>query len=573
MYSAKTNVQVLVSLLKQHGVRHAVLSPGSRNMAIVKSLEGDPFFTTYSVVDERSAAYFAIGVSLANQEPTLISCTSAQATRNYLPGMTEAYYRGTPLVVVTADYPQEFIRQGNMQAIDQRSIPSDAAKVSVTLPLAADSRSTRYCEQLVNQALLELVQNGPGPVHINIPIADHWDGGIPTLPEYARIHRYQHLDRWPDLTHKRVMVLVGQHNEFSETQRVALEDFARATGAVVYVNRLSNYFGAQAVSGSLLVENMDQRAFNSYKPDLLITIGGQHGDYGISDRLKAAEGFEHWRVAQDGRLEDTYGNLTAVFQTTEQEFFEHYSARTDAPNPSRDFLALWQEGEAKRIIPTSLPLSHALVAATFADRIPEHSVVHFGILSSLRNWNFFAAREDVFGYSNVAAFGIDGCLSTFIGHAHATSRLCLLIIGDLAFFYDMNIVGVRSIPANARVVLVNNGGGGEFRLYSHVADSFGDEANEHIAAAGHFGSARGWVESMGWRYLSARSAEELHQSTGEFLADSSRPVLLEVFTTMQDDSDGVRLIREANTLESLERRLARRLPPQVKKIARTVLGR
>lgn len=572
MYSSKKNVRILVALLKEHGVEHAVISPGSRNLALVVSLENDTDFTCHSVVDERSAAYYAIGLSLAHAAPVLLSCTSAQATRNYIPGMTEAFYRGVPLVVVTADYRESAIGQGTMQAIDQMSIPADSARTSVRLPLIKDADDEAYCERLVNEALLELRHHGTGPVHIDLPILAHWDGSAPTLPTVKKIRRYTVADDLPPISARRVMVAVGQHAPFSPMQSDTLDRFAERYGAVVFINHLSNYHGPNAVHGSLLIENMDSKAFAIYRPDLLITIGGQLGDYGFDGMMRQLS-FQHWRVHEDGAVRDTYGRLTDVFEMSMEQFFAKMCDQ-EAPPASDAFIGLWAKANARRRIPDDLPLSHAFIAAELSDKVPNDSVMHFAILSALRNWNFFELDPSISGFANVAAFGIDGCLSTFLGHAAGTDQLCFLVIGDLSFFYDMGAVGIRGHRSNARILLVNNRGGGEFTLYSHVAASIpGDVTERYIAASGHHGAARSWVESMGWRYIGVDSKEAFRDSIDEFLGASDQPIVMEVFTTMSDDSEGVRAIRAANTIESLERRIARRLPPRAKTVAKKVLGR
>lgn len=564
MYASQKNIQILVALLKEHGVRRVVISPGSRNMALARSLESDLDFMCYSVVDERSAAYFAVGLSLEHGEPVALSCTSAQATRNYIPGMTEAYYRGVPLVTITADYKPSLVGVGTMQAIEQMSIPKDTAKVSVQLPVVRDADDEWHCARLVNEALLGLQHHGSGPVHIDLPVEEHWEGGVSTLPAVKKIERHTRWDHsLPRIAGHRVLIAVGEHAPFSHDQEQALAEFADAYGAVVYTNHLSNYHGAGAVEGSLVVLNIQAEDIERYRPDLLITIGDQIGDYDIDGFLRTAKA-EHWRVHLDGRLLDTYKTLTHVFEMPEGEFFSHYTA--DAPgSPDPAYREVWAIANAKRTIPEDLPLSHAFVAGSLAPRIPAGSNIHFAILSAFRNWNFFSLDPSVRAYSNVAAYGIDGCLSTFIGHSVASERMSFLVIGDLSFFYDMNSIGIRHVRNNARVVLVNNNGGGEFRLYSNAADRyFGEAANTHIAAAGHHGSAKGWVESMGWGYIEVRTKQELAEQADHFLADSSKPVLMEVFTTMEADSDGVRLIREANPHATLRKRLARILPESVK---------
>lgn len=573
MYTTQRNVQVTVSLLKAHGISDIVLSPGSRNMGFVRSVETDPFFTTYSVVDERSAAYFAIGLYLETGRPVVINCTSAQATRNYIPGMTEAYYRNIPLVVVTADYKPSLIGQGTMQALDQMSIPRDSAKASVLLPVVVDDLDENYCVRLVNEALLELHHDGPGPVHINIPTPDHWPGGTRELSEFRRISRITSDDPFPRIGSRRVLVAVGQHQPFDEATREALDRFAEKFNCVVYVNPLSNYSGPRSLQANLILEGMDRRTFDLFAPDLLITIGGQMGDYAFDSRIRVPA-FEHWSVTQDGKVRDTYSKLSSVFKMTEKQFLLASVAHEADPVNVNEYFELWRDACARRVVPETLPLSHALVAATLAPKLIPNSVVHFGILSSFRNWAYHELPSHSDYYCNVAAFGIDGCVSTFVGQACGNrDRQTILVVGDLSFFYDMNALGIRHLGANARVVMVNNGGGGEFQLYSNPATEFGAESDRHIAATGHFGSAEGWVRSRGWRYIRVDKRQHLAAALDTLLGQSDVPVFVEVFTTMDDDSDAVRMLVAANSSRSLEGKLVAALSPKSKRRIKKYLRR
>ena len=570
MYSNQKNILTLVALLKAHGVKDVVLSPGGRNMPLVRSLESDPFFNCYSVVDERSAVYFAIGISLEKQAPVVLSCTSAQATRNYIPGLTEAYYRGIPLVAVTADYRSSLIGQGTMQAIEQMSIPVDTNKISVKLPVINNDDDEKYCARLVNEALLELDHHGTGPVHIDIPTDELWAGSVDSLPEVKKIERYVLGDDLPKLDpKKKILIAVGEHAPFSEIEQRALDDFSVKHNAVVYTNHLSNYHGPRSVNANLILEAMDTNIFKEYHPDILITIGDQIGDYSFDNKMKSSQP-EHWRVHEDGAVRDTYGTLTKVFELKDADFFSAYTPKGKSSS-LQSYYDAWLSVSKEKVVPDSLPLSHAYVASVFAPKIPANSVVHFAILNSLRNWNYFDMNSTIQGYSNVAAFGIDGCMSTFLGHSVATDKLSFLVIGDLSFFYDMNSIGIRHIKNNVRIILVNNNGGGEFRLFNHPANEFGDDANTHIAAAGHNGAAQAWVESMGWEYIRIETKEQLHEAADSFVSVSDKPILIEVFTTMKADSDGVEQMIETNSKLSLQGKIYRKLGPKMKRTARKIL--
>jgi 2-succinyl-5-enolpyruvyl-6-hydroxy-3-cyclohexene-1-carboxylate synthase len=574
MIVAHKNVRILLSLLKQYNIRHFVLSPGSRNIPLVKSVEDDPFFTCYSVVDERSAAYFAVGLSLEVRSPVVITCTSAQATRNYLPGMTEAFYRKAPVLAVTNDYDESFTDQMTMQSIRQMSIPSDCANVSVDIPIIKDGNDEHLVTRRINQALDALTRNGGGPAHVNLRINQHWVRGDDELEPARKITRRLPLDaEWPVIGRRKVLLVMGQHHPFSEVEMRAVERFAEKHDVAIYVNHISNYNGAKSVHGNL---RLSTGGFGELLPDLVITIGGHLGDYAIDGALKKA-GVEHWRVREDGSYCDTYNSLTNIFECTDQYFFERMT-KVAAEEAGNGYYTRWIGEAGKSSLPEQFPLSHALVAQKLSPHIPDGSNMHFAILNSLRFWEFFNLKPSIRCYSNVAGFGIDGDLSTFLGQSVASDALNFLIIGDLSFFYDMNSIGIRHLKNNIRVVMVNNGGGGEFRLKTHAADNFGDNSNRHIAAAGHFGdSAEGWVKNNHFEYLAVRTEEDLDRALPILVKLSDRPVLMEVFTTMGDDAGALKSIIDVNNRTPQSQKIAQAIkdsiPLDMKKGIKKIFGR
>jgi len=573
MITAHKNVRIFLSLLKQYNVRYFVISPGSHNMSVIKSVEDDPFFTCYSVVDERSAAYFAIGLSLEVRAPIAIICTSAQATRNYMPGMTEAFYRKAPILVVTSDYDENFTNQQNIQSIRQMSIPSDTANVSVDIPVIKDANDEYLANRRINEALDALTHKGGGPAHVNLRINEPWIRGKDLLEPARKITRYLPLNAgWPKIGDKKILIIVGQHHPLSKSEILSIENFARKHDAVFYVNHISNYNGDKSIHGNIFLWRGGLR---NLRPDLLITIGGVLGDYPINDALKNA-GIEHWRVCEDGNFSDTYNSLTKIFECSEQYFFSRM-ADAKSEESGDGYFKDWQRELCKTCIPDFLPLSHALVAKKLSPIIPPHSNLHFAILNSLRNWELFTINHSIMCYSNVAGFGIDGSLSTFLGQSVASERLNILIIGDLSFFYDMNAIGIRHIKNNVRIVLVNNHGGCEFRMYGHPANQFGDASDRYIAAVGHFGkSAEGWVKNNNFKYLVARTKDELDTALNILVNESDKPILLEVFTTMEDDSNALRAIvdvnnfslRSKNIIQTIKNDILSDLKDHIKKFIR-----
>lgn len=530
-------------------------------MSIVKSVEDDPFFTCYSVVDERSAAYFAVGLSLEVRAPVAISCTSAQATRNYIPGLTEAYYRKAPVLAITADYELGFIDQQNMQALRQMSIPSDTANVSVDLDVVKDDIDEQLAVRNVNLALDALVRSGGGPAHINVRIAKHWERGADELESYRKITRHVPADpEWPELAGRKILIVVGQHHPFSSDELNAIESFAGKYNTAIYVNHISNYNGLKSVHGNL---RLKAAPFGDLEPDLLITIGGHLGDYSLDGKLRNLK-LEHWRVSADGQYADTYNMVTKVFECSDAEFFRRM-AETAPEDFGHSYYEQWQKELGRVSLPENYPLSHATVAQKLSPLVPVNSNLHFAILNSMRIWEFFSIDPSICCYSNVAGFGIDGCLSTFLGQSIASDELNFLITGDLSFFYDMNAIGIRQLKNNIRIVLVNNHGGCEFRLKSNAADGFGDGANRHIAAAGHFGdSAEGWVRNNGFDYIGVRNEADLALAAGRFVQPNNKPMLMEVFTEMKDDADALEAITMHNDQTPQAKKLVRSLRRGIK---------
>ena len=540
-YTDEKNVQMLIYLMKAHNIKKVVASPGTTNLTFLGSIQSDPFFEIYSSVDERSAAYIACGLSEEGNEAVALTCTGATASRNYLSGLTEAYYRKLPILAITSTQHEGRIGQNIAQVIDRTSVPKDVAKISVNVPTVHDKEDEWACNLKLNKALLELTHNGGGPVHINLTTTYSRNYSIAKLPSTRIIKRFCYNDAFPDIKAFKVAVIVGSHKLWSEAQTKAVEDFCIKYNAVVLCDHTSNYFGKFAVHPSLLC------AQKQYKSpcrdiDLLIDIGDVSGA-AINLYVK-----EVWRVNPDGEIRDPFRKLTNVFQIEEKDFFEIYSEKKQDNNLCiydhyNEWIAECSKVASK--IP-ELPFSNFWIAKTLSDKLPDDIVMHFAILNTLRSWNFFYINTKYIGYCNTGGFGIDGAVSTIIGGALADpNHIHFGFVGDLAMFYDLNSLGNRHLPSNVRILVVNNGLGQEFRNYNHPAADFGEEANKYMAAAAHYGNKsklllKHFAEDLGFKYISAESKDEFLLNISDFTDTlNNKPIIFEVFTESEKENEAL----------------------------------
>lgn len=564
--TTEKNALIVISLLKAHGIRYVIASPGNTNTAFIGSIQKDPFFKIYSAVDERSAAYMACGLAAETGEAVVISCTGATASRNYIPGMTEAYYRKLPVLAVTSTQPTARIGHHVAQVIDRSSIQNDIARLSVRLPVVKDDEDHWECEVKVNTAILELTRHGGGPVHIDLPTTY----SLPfTEKETLRtrvIQRFTLTDNLPELkTDKRIAVFVGSHKPWSAEETKALEDFCDRYDAVVFCDHTSGYQGKGRLLFSLAAAQ-ELHAKAELKPDITLHIGEITGDY----PLLGMAGKEVWRISADGEIRDTFRRLRYVFEMPEASFFRRYAGESGGATEKSYYQQCAEFLETVRKKIPEIPFSNIWLASKMASKIPPGSVIHFGILNSLRTWNFFELPDNVASFSNVGGFGIDGGVSTLLGASLGNpNKLYYGVVGDLAFFYDLNAIGNRHTPNNLRVLLVNNGKGIEFRLYNHHAAHFGSDGDEFVAAAGHYGNksrslVKNFAESLGFEYFSASNKDEFEAAYQRFLEPSvtERPMLFEVFTDSDEESRALQIMH----------RLEVSADGRAKQVVRKVLG-
>ena len=567
MYSKIKNIQIIVSLLKQHGIRHLVLSAGTRHVPIAHSVENDPFFHCHSVVDERSAGYYAIGLAKELNEPVAIACTSSTATCNYTPAVAEAFYQKVPLLILTGDRDERLLGQLEDQMIDQVDMYRNFCKKCVNLPVVRDEMDEWQCTRLVNEAILELSHHGTGPVQINFQInqtlEEIADASAAKLPEYNMIRRVDAesgIAVWQEKArqlagYKRIMVLCGSSSPIPPAQQEAMSAFAARYNCAIVTEYLSNTECEGAINAYRAAESINGMGLRTVvAPDLVIFMGGN-----FVGRWKTLVRDQHdicasWAITPDGQVVDPFRNLNHVFECSPAFFFRTLAEL--APDGQNDRKLL---GDLTRLQEAAgLPTMPELIAKTnhyaaedgqplripedrlsafgamqaLAGQLPEDALLHLSILNSTRIMQLFPLAKGISVYSNIGTDGIDGSMSTFLGQAAAKpDRPCYLVIGDLSFFYDMNAAGMRDIGSNVHILLINNGGGAEF--YLSMGPVRLPQIDRHIAAS-HQHQAREWVEANGFRYMTADTQSSFDAQVAAFAA-AEGPVVFEVFTDKLSD--------------------------------------
>ncbi|MBU5405334.1 2-succinyl-5-enolpyruvyl-6-hydroxy-3-cyclohexene-1-carboxylic-acid synthase [Paraeggerthella hongkongensis] len=543
MYTAIKNVQILIALLKKKGVRIVVHSPGGCDLAIGHSLENDPFFTCYSVVDERSAVFFAMGLSMSKNEPVALVCTSGTAVSNYSSGLAEAYYKGVPLVAITADRHPYLLNQLETQKINQERIFQDVTKCEVTLPVASNSTDEWYCERVINEAFLAMDHGTPGPVHINVPVVGSSAGfAVENLPEVTLVERVtceSDSELWKEKVEelfscKKILVVLGENDRFSEQNLASIEQFALRTGCVVSVEHMSSYKGEHSLFTYRATEAMTLSSFEKLMPDLVISACGNIASVNMKSHLRALrKRYKHWSIRPDGLICDVFKNVSTVFECSPMHFFEYFaSALSSREMSSNDYYEQWKTAIDNVKMP-EFGFSNFYIAQQLAKSIPDNSLLELGILNSTRTMQFFDLDRTIEVSSNLGALGIDGSLSTAIGRAAGSNKECFVVLGDLSFFYDMNSLNIQHLSNRLHILVVNNNGACEF----HIGNPRSTMPNiDSLIAAGHSSSVEGWVRSRGMRYLSARTKEEFCKALKVFVGESESPIVLEAFTDREADA-------------------------------------
>lgn len=560
--------QTVVTLCKVHNIKHIVISPGSRNAPLTIGFTHDDFFNCYSIVDERCAAFFALGIAQQIQEPVAVVCTSGSALLNYYPAVAEAYYSKIPLVVLSADRPKHLIDVGDGQTIKQKNVYGEHVHYSANLKLdlkdeprnsseselpifkSIENKLERflgfqkdiqsYNESEIHDALTIATMKS-GPVHINIPFDEPLYDIVEELsvnPQLFKVQAIQEridefeikslLDVWHSA--KRKMILVGVLSPDSVEEKW-LQELADDDSILVFTETTSNLHHPDFFPGiDKIIAPLEELELKALQPDILLTFGGLVVSKKIKAFLRKYKPEHHWHVDLYG-ANDTFFCLDKHIRLSINTFLGAFLPLVTHHTKS-EYKSTWLEVRQKRrkmheAYLKTIPFSDFTAFSVLLKSLPKQSQLQVGNSSAIRYTQLFQIRKDIEVFCNRGTSGIDGSTSTAIGAAVVTKERTTFITGDLSFIYDSNALWNNYIPKNFRIIVINNEGGGIFRILPGHKDS---DNFDTFFETKHKLSAKQLCEMYGFEYVKANDALSLDNALETFYGNSKRPKLLEVFT-------------------------------------------
>lgn len=540
------------------GIKQVVVSPGSRNAPVIILFSANKGLQLLSVADERSAGFFALGLSLKSGHPVALLCTSGSAVLNYAPAIAEAYYQKIPLLVITADRPSSLIDQGDSQTIRQNNIYSNYIRKSFFLPEVVYSHNDkRYFDRLVNEAIDRTLYPAAGPVHINLPLDEPlYDISHADKADEGDIIKYQYaigaldessLQFYAKLWNKAVakIILVGQLNPDSQLLKL-IKQLSSDSSVVVLTECTSNMNDADFINCiDRTLALIPAHENDNFKPQILLTLGGAVVSKKIKAMLRDMSPEHHWHISDDPEEfhYDTYKSLTATINSSPKIFLEQLLSMV-TPDLNSQYKSKWKEAEAIARINhcryvKSQPFSDLKAYEHIFNELPSNSSVHLGNSTPVRYAQLFDQRNDLHFYSNRGTSGIDGCSSTAAGFAFNNNSITVLITGDIGFLYDSNALWNENLTERLRIILINNGGGNIFRIIDGPAAY--SELETFIETT-HDLNVKGIAENFNIAYCKASDEQELIARLPLFFAPttSKRPAILEIVTDNKISADILR---------------------------------
>ncbi len=542
--SDKKSIQQLVLSMAALGLRHIVISPGSRNAPLIISFHRHPEIHCFSIRDERTAGFYALGKALELNEPVALLCTSGSAALNYAPAISEAYYQRIPLIVITADRPSEWIDQGDGQTLRQTAVYHQYIRKSYVLEGDAEKEDTRwYNRRCISEGFIIATKTNPGPVHFNVHLGEPLYGTekvelalprvfsavtIENRLAQAEVKRLQ----FDFSRSKKVMILVGQQRAAQSLNTLLTKLAAANNNTIVLCESTSNLNSQDFIEHiDRCIVSMDDEELPDFMPDLLITIGGAVVSKKIKASLRKYAPAQHWNVSPYDACMDTYKALTKAIPLKADAFFKQLLEAFPASVHS-EYKNRWQnrakllEERHQRFVDTAL-FSDFLVFSQIFSRLPENTFLHLGNSTPIRYGQLYKNLAKT-THCNRGVSGIDGCTSTAIGAASChPDQKYVLITGDVGFFYDRNAFWNEHIPENINIIVINNSGGSIFRIIDGPSKT--KELEEYFETKHHY-SAKELVAVSDWEYLQANDERTLMVALHDFFKPETQKTVLEVFT-------------------------------------------
>lgn len=525
--------QSILQICLAEGLTDIVISPGSRNAPLTIGFAGHPEFRCFSIADERCAAFFALGRAQQLRKPVAVVCTSGSALLNYYPAFAEAFYSEIPLVVISADRPHDKIDIGDGQTIRQENVFANHSLYNANLT----EEASRDNDFLITQAIRTAIQR-KGPVHINVPFEEPLYETVTSLSVQPEVFEKEVLtDIKEELTDfvalwngaSRKLVLAGSDEPNVLSQEV-VDYLAADPSVVVMTETISNLHHPDFVADiDVFITPFDHDQFEAFRPDILLTFGGMVISKRVKAWLRKYPPKHHWHV-DTLRAYDTFGVLSHHFVLSPQAFFDTLKAQSlpvESDYRTRaTSLATYRDAQ-RRTFMTDCAYSDVKVYETVYSVIPSDSILHISNSAAIRYSQLFPAPPEVAIYCNRGTSGIDGSTSTAIGAATAASKRVTLVTGDIGFFYDSNALWNQYIPPHFRIILINNGGGGIFRILPGHSET--PLFHTYFETA-HSLTARHLAAMYGFTYRAACNEVSLQEALDGFFDDQGGPSLLEVFT-------------------------------------------
>lgn len=546
---------MLAALLREHGVTDVVVSPGSRNVPIIVALHRLDCFRIQSVVDERSAGFIALGKALISSRPVAVVCTSGTALLNFAPAVAEAYYRGVPLIVISADRPAEWIDQDDSQTIRQFRVMDNIVKHSYDLPAHTDADNLRwYVRRTIDDAILMSSSVPSGPVHLNIQIDEPLNRMRPVSAAVTRFissvaplpalptHEARALGR-ELASPRRVLIIAGFHAPSEKLSR-ALAKLGRLPNVAIMHEAQSNLHIPSDIAS---IPNIDAvltaipaPLLHDMAPDVVITYGGAILSRMVKSWIREnASSVSHWHVGISTNAVDCFQCLERRIHMTPEVFFPQLASAMQPWRAECDYSSAWINLRDAAIDSKAAYAASAPWSDFTAMRIVMRSIQK-GVNLQLSNGTAVRYAQ-LFPYSSIhridcnrGVSGIDGCTSTAIGSAIQYSGLTVLITGDMSAQYDIGALACADIPSRFRMIVLNNSGGGIFRFINSTSSL--PERDKYFVADVRL-PLRNLAEGFGLRYLEADSPETCAAALKDFFAASDRPVILNIITPPEESAE------------------------------------